>query len=273
MTEATAQATPSQVAAVFDLVAPGYDQEALRFFPFIADRLIAQLRPAAGDKLLDVACGTGAVAIAAAQAVGPGGRVTAIDLSEGMLARLQAKLTKFGVANVDLHVMDGGALEFRRDYFNHVVSSFGLFFLSDMSSALAQWRRVTRPGGTVMFTSFAPLAFTPMIDLLRARLVDAGVDMPPQELADSNECQALMTAAGLMDVNVKTEQMGYHLRNELEWWEIVWHSALRGPCERLAPAQLEEVRVAHLEEVACLRTDKGLWLNVETHFVRGRKPA
>jgi ubiquinone/menaquinone biosynthesis C-methylase UbiE len=273
MSDAAAPTPQQQVAAVFDRVADGYDREALRFFPFVADRLIARLRPAPGDKLLDVATGTGAVALAAAQAVDSAGRVTAIDLSEGMLARLEAKLAKFGIRNADLHVMDASALEFRRDYFHHVVCSFGLFFLPDMPAAVRQWARVTRPGGTVMFTTFGPNAFSPMMALLRARLAGAGVELPAQRLAGADECRALLHDAGLVDVEVFTEQHGYHLRSELEWWEVVWNSALRGACERLSPAALEALRSAHLAEVAALKMPSGVWLDVETRFALGRKSA
>lgn len=110
-----------EIITVFNLVAGGYDDAALRFFPFCADRVIARLNPPPGAKLLDVATGTGAIALAASQAVGPQGRIIAIDLAERMLDRFQAKIDKFGVANLDLHVMDAHSLEFRRDYFDYVV--------------------------------------------------------------------------------------------------------------------------------------------------------
>ncbi len=273
MSDAATPTPEPQVAALFNRVAEGYDREALRFFPFVADRLIARLKPAPGDKLLDVAAGTGAVALAAAPAVGAAGRVTAIDLSEAMLARLQAKLAKFGIGNIDLHVMDASALEFRRDYFHHVVCSFGLLFLPDLPAAVRQWVCVTRPGGTVAFTAFGPNAFSPMLGLLRARLADAGVALAPERLAGASEYRALLQDAGLVDVEVRTEQHGYHLRSELEWWEVVWYSALRGACEQLSPPALEAVRSAHLAEVAALRSADGVWLDVETHFAFGRKPA
>ena len=55
MTEAARDSEYSRrVAAVFDLVAPGYDSPALRFFPFVADRLIARVNPRRGEKILDV---------------------------------------------------------------------------------------------------------------------------------------------------------------------------------------------------------------------------
>ena len=266
-----------QVAQVFNLAAGDYDSPALRFFPFCADRLVARLNPAPGEKILDVATGTGAVALGLAQAVGPAGRITAIDLAEAMLERLTRKIEKFGIANVDLHVMDAAALDFRRDYFHHVTCSFGLFFLRDMAAALTGWARVTRPGGKVMFTAFGPTAFEPMKRLLLARLGREGVDtgaaaQVANRLADVERCRALLADAGLTAIRVDTEQLGYHLRGAEDWWEIVWGSGFRGLVERIAPERRDVVRAAHLAELAPFVTDKGLWLDVGVIFASGIKP-
>lgn len=269
-----------RLAAVFNEAAAGYDSPALRFFPFAADRLILRLQPHAGDKILDVAAGTGAATLAAAQAVGPNGRVIAVDIAEGMLAQLQAKVDKFGVTNVDLHVMDAGSLEFRRDYFHHVVSAFGLFFLPDMAAALRQWMRVLRPGGTLMFTSFARGAFEPQAQMFFERLVEYGAVAPDQgrayamdRLAAAETCRHLLQEAGLTEIEVVSEQLGYHLRDANDWWEIVSFSGFRSLLSRLPEARQEAFRAAHLADIARLQTDRGIWLNVETLFARGRKPA
>lgn len=266
-----------RVAAVFDLVAPGYDRAALRFFPFAADRLILELNPARGDKILDIATGTGVCALAAAQAVGPEGRVVAIDLAEAMLARLERKIRQFGLDRIDLHVMDGAQLEFRDDYFHHTVCSFGLFFLPDMSAGLKEWARVTRPGGRVMFSAFGSQAFEPMKGLLFDRLERYGVD-PAAALAaahrlhDPGQCRELLSGAGLADIAVTTGQLSYHLQDASEWWEIAWYTGLRGFLQRLSPGPLEELKDAHMAEVAALAADQGIWLNVPVHFASARKP-
>ena len=100
----TGAAEPQQhkrnVTAVFDAIASGYDNAALRFFPFCADHIVTLLNPKSGLKFLDAATGTGAVALA--QAVRPGGRVIGIDLSETMLARAQHNIQKMALDNVDL---------------------------------------------------------------------------------------------------------------------------------------------------------------------------
>ncbi|HEX9627095.1 MAG TPA: class I SAM-dependent methyltransferase [Acidiferrobacterales bacterium] len=273
-----AEAVRRDCAALFDRLAPGYDDPALRFFSFAADRLVLRLSPVRGDKILDVACGTGAVTLAAAQAVGAEGRVVGIDLAEGMLARLAEKIAKFGIANVDLHRMDAAALEFRRDYFHHVVCSFGLFFLPDMAAALTGWVRVLRPGGQLMFTSFGAGLMRPMTDLFFARLERYGAAPPPerlmaaQRLAEPQNCADLLCDAGLGEVEVAREQLGYHLKGAAEWWSVIWNSGLRAPLLRLDDTARERFRAEHLAEVEPLAGESGLWLDVEVLFSSGRKP-
>lgn len=267
------------MATVFNRVAAGYDNPASRFFPFCADRLIVRLKPARGSKILDVATGTGVVAMAAIQAVGHEGRVMAIDLAEGMLDRLQEKIDKFGIPNIDLHVMDAAALEFRREYFDHVVCSFGIFFLPDMSVGLREWARVTKPGGRILFTVFGKQAFQPMMELFIRRIENYGVDVPDKEapfaamrLADPERCHDLLSGAGLKDIEVHAEQLGYHLKDEIQWWEVIWNSGMREWIERIPAARQELFRVEHLADVRPLVGEQGLWLNVETLFAAGTKP-
>lgn len=269
---------PRRIAARFDRLAPTYDQEALRFFPFCADRLIALLAPAAGGKVLDVAAGTGAVTLGAAQAVGPAGRVVAVDLSEGMLGRLEAKLRHFGLGHVDIHVMNAGALDFRSNYFHHTVCGFGLDFMPDMAGALAEWVRVTRPGGYVLYSCHGPNAFRPMMDLLLAQLDRHGIApategrmAASEQLQNVETSRALLTAAGLAEVEVRTVRVGYHLRPQA-WWSVVEHSSVGELIERLGAEEVARLREVHIAEITRLADSDGVWLDVETHFAGGRRP-
>ncbi|MCR4300577.1 MAG: class I SAM-dependent methyltransferase [Sulfuricaulis sp.] len=269
----------ARVISVFNLVAAGYDNPALRFFPFCADRLVRHINPMPGSKLLDVATGTGVVALAAAQAVGEQGRVMAIDLAESMLDRLQEKVVKFGVQNIDLHVMDVSSLEFRRDYFDYVVCSFGIFLLPDMAAGLQEWVRVLKPGGRIMFTAFGTRAFQPMMERLLVRLENHGfmsaddkAAMASNRLAEPGRCRELLLQAGLGEIEVTTEQAGYHLKDETQWWDVLWHSGMRGRLEKIPPATRGDFMNGHLAETQPLATEKGLWLDVETHFAAGTKP-
>jgi ubiquinone/menaquinone biosynthesis C-methylase UbiE len=263
------------VTQVFDTVAPGYDNAALRFFPFCADQILGLLKPKPGQTILDVATGTGAVAVALAQAVLPQGRVTGVDLSEAMLARAQHNIEKMGLDNVDLFTMDAEHLDFRRDNFDATVCSFGLFFMPQMAAALTEWARVTKRGGQVLFTSFSPSAFQPqrrmMFELMQEYDVDMeGAKFASDELTDAQRCRQLMLDAGLLEVTQHRKQLGYHLQSAKEWWSVLWNSAGRRPLLLLNDEQLKEFQARHLQQVQTLATSKGIWLDVEVLFTSGR---
>lgn len=273
-------AQPDENAGRWELVrnavAEGADREALRFSAFCADRFMTQLQLAPGDKILDACTGTGALALAASQAVGPAGRVIAIDTAESLLARLETKISKFGIANIDVHNMDAAHLDFRRDYFHHTACSLGLLWLSDQRAALREWVRVTRPGGSVNLAVFGPQAFQPQLGLLLQRIVQVSgsLDAPVswEQVSRRETLLAFLQDAGLVDVAAQEEQLGYHLRDAQEWWEVVWHSALRLLVEQVPVALRDRFRTEHLAEVAALATVDGLWLDVAVLLVRGHKP-
>lgn len=277
MTDNAAQEHKQRIIGVFDTIATGYDHAALRFFSFAADRAVKILDPRPGQKVLDIATGTGAIAIACAQAVKPDGRVIAIDLSQTMLDMTLQNTRRMGLNNVDQFQMDADTLEFRKNYFDHSICSFGLFFLPDMQKALTEWKRVTKPGGKVLFTSFSEASFDPMVKLFVEQLESLGVEMnnPPfatQRLSDPDICKELMRDAGLESVGVEIAQVGYHLQCIDDWWAVVWNSGMRGLVQRLGEDQQAEFKKLHLESVQSLFAEKGLWLNVEVLVSQGKVP-
>lgn len=267
--------TKAAWAELFDALAPGYDHPALRHFPFCADRLVERARPRPGEKVLDVGAGTGAVTVAAAQRVRPGGRVQAIDLAPAMLAEAAEQVRRLGLDNVDFHQMDGERLEFRSRYFDLVLGGFCLFFFDDPGAGLRRWHRVLKPGGRTAFTVFGGRAFSPLAEQLRADLAAMGVEPDPpqwQSLSTPEQCEALLQQAGFTEIEITAEQMGHHLSGPEEWWDVVQHSGLRTWVEHLPAEAREDFRARHLEAVAALAGDKGIWMDVETLFCHGRRP-
>ena len=266
------------VSAVFDAVATGYDDPALRFFPFCADCIVKQLRPGRGWKILDVATGTGALAGALAKAMQPDGEVVAIDLSAGMLDCAEKNIQELGLDNVEFFQMDAEKPEFKSDFFNAVTCSFGLFFIPDMLKALKQWRRVTRPGGTVIFSSFTVNAFDPLVHVFIEDLGKFGLDVTDKlvagaRLKDADVCRDLMLAAGYSEVEQNIVQVGYHLGEAEEWWSAVWNTAMRGLVEQLPQEVQSDFKRAHLERITDLKTEDGLWMNVEVRLTSGAVPS
>ncbi|HEC12035.1 MAG TPA: methyltransferase domain-containing protein [Acidiferrobacteraceae bacterium] len=267
-----------KIVAVFDQVAADYDKEALRWFPFCADKMMDILLPSPGMKVLDVAAGTGALTIAAAQRIRPVGRVYAIDLADGMLSVLEAKTRVMGLENIDLFNMNGDQLEFRDQYFDAVCCSFGLFFMPDMQQALREWWRVLKPGGRIIFSSFAQGAFQPMKGLFFDRIEGYGVEFPKgrgqlvvDRLQDQVTCTKLLEGANCSDVQLHHAQVGYHLQRVEDWWDVLWGSGFRGLLLQLDEKERLRFRSEHFKEVSGLAKENGIWMDVGVNLTVGRR--
>ncbi len=117
-----------KAAASYNAAADHFDDEPLSFWDLIGKRTVANLKLAAGAKILDVGCGTGASALPAAKAVGKNGFVVGVDLAARLLDRAQAKASAASLDNVEFRVADMTALNYPDESFDAVVSVFSIFF-------------------------------------------------------------------------------------------------------------------------------------------------
>jgi ubiquinone/menaquinone biosynthesis C-methylase UbiE len=265
-----------RVVADFNAMAETYDT--LRFVQLCAHRLVERAALLPGTQVLDVATGTGWAALAAAQHVGPTGRVLGVDLAPELLERARQKVTAAGLTHVEFRVGDAERLDLADQSFDVVLCASALFFVPDMLAALREWHRVLKPGGQVGFSGFGPTYLHPLADLWNARLRQYGVSVPTvspnQRLADPETCRQLLHEAGFVQSEVQSEQLGYHFRTVEEYWEEMWSSRSRMAVLQLAPVQREQFQAEHLAEVRGLATDQGLWRDLPINFARGwKRPA
>jgi SAM-dependent methyltransferase len=172
----------------------------------VAEKLVsASVTP--GDAVLDVACGTGFASRAAATVVGASGRVVGSDLNPGMIAVAQ---TTPDNSDCGISWRQASALElpFADGEFDAVISQQGVQFFPDTSAGLREMARVTRPGGRVSATVWAPRLQSPYLDAQCQALVEfCGVD--PGELrapfaeAGPSLLEGWFKAAGLEQVEVE----------------------------------------------------------------------
>ena len=157
----------------------------------------------AGQRVLDVACGTGVLACAAADRVGLGGTVVGLDPNEEMLAVARRK-------NARIEWRDGRAesLPFLNESFDAVVSQFGFMFFEDRRAALREMMRVLRPGGrlavAVCDSLDHSLGYAAVADLLQRLFGDRVADAfrAPFVLGNSERLLSLCADAGIADAKV-----------------------------------------------------------------------
>ncbi|CAI9393430.1 bifunctional demethylmenaquinone methyltransferase/2-methoxy-6-polyprenyl-1,4-benzoquinol methylase UbiE [Microbacterium sp. T2.11-28] len=145
---------PARVSGMFDEVAPAYDRSNTilslgndRLWRVATTRAIA---PKAGQRILDLAAGTGASSVALARS---GAEVVAADFSPGMLA--EGRRRHGGIHNLSFVEADATALPFADDEFDTVTISFGLRNVNEPRTALAELLRVTAPGGRLVICEFS----------------------------------------------------------------------------------------------------------------------
>jgi ubiquinone/menaquinone biosynthesis C-methylase UbiE len=168
--------------------------------PIVADA--ARLK--SGQRVLDVACGTG---ILAREAAARGAAALGLDRNEGMLA-----MAKRIAPAIEWKTARAEQLPFADDSFDAVVSQFGLMFFEDRIQALREMRRVLKPGGRTAVAVWDRLENNPgyaaMAGLLE-RLFGSRIASElhaPFALGDSEALRALLTDAGLRDVKVATHR-------------------------------------------------------------------
>ena len=155
------------VAEVFQSVAGKYDlmNDAMSFG---AHRLwkwfaIGQSGVKVGDKVLDLAAGSGDLSLEFAKEVGPSGHVTMTDINEAMLDVGRKKLTNKGiVGNIDYAIVNAEELPYPDQHFDCISISFGLRNVTNKEQALAEMARCLKPGGRMIVLEFSK----PTIDWL-----------------------------------------------------------------------------------------------------------
>ncbi len=267
----TEQERKTAIRSTFNTVAEGYDNPAFRFFSISGQHLVACLGLAGNEHVLDVATGTGIVALQVAPLL-PLGRVTAIDFSQGMLAQARLKAADRAVGNVEFLEMDMQALTFPDGHFDAVTCAFGIFFVEDMEGLLRHVAAKARRGGKIIFSVFNHDSFMPTMELFFNHLRMYGVDrpVPPWERIGTEEaCASLLQSAGLTGVRIVKKEIGYYLKSADQWWDVLWNGGSRRYLAQLSSGDLARFREEHLAEVWKTATEKGLWLDVKVLYALG----
>jgi SAM-dependent methyltransferase len=175
------------------------------FAPWTRDLVtLAAVQP--GERVLDLACGTGIVARAVAARPGGAGAVVGLDASPAMLATARAAAGDLPIA---WREGDAAALPFADGSFDVALCQQGLQFFADRAGALAELHRVLAPGGRALLSVWRSTRDTPgwraLEEALARRVGSEAAALPPFSLGDARELRALLDGAGFRDIRVRAE--------------------------------------------------------------------
>jgi ubiquinone/menaquinone biosynthesis C-methylase UbiE len=148
----------------FNFVADRYEEATLNFGPALTRLLdLAALKP--GDRVLDVATGPGIMARIAARAVGASGQVVGVDIAEQSLEVARRKAAEEGLEQLTFQVEDAENLTLPDGTFDAVFCSMGLMHFPAPEKALAEMRRVLKPGGRLLAAVWGEAERSPFIQV------------------------------------------------------------------------------------------------------------
>jgi SAM-dependent methyltransferase len=242
-------------------------------FAPLARLLLRHVPPRPGQRMLDVACGTGIVARLAAPILGPEGSVLGIDLNAGMLEIARRESPSSG-ALLDWRQADAAALPCQDAEFDMVLCQQGLQFFPDKGATLREMHRVLRPSGRVALCVWRGIEHSPChVAIAEALRRHAGPDAArrfgaPFAFGDGDALHCALVEAGFQDVEVRMEVLERHLLPPEESVPGLLASTPVGP---EVAALGEAVRHAIVGEVAAAlasyRDEGGFTVPQPTHIV------
>jgi SAM-dependent methyltransferase len=246
-----------------------------------AERMLELAQVGAGDRVLELACGPGGLGLAAARRVGPGGEVVLSDVAEEMTAIAATRGAELGLENVAVRRLEIERIEEPDASYDAVLCREGLMFALEPGRAVAEIRRVLRPGGRAVVAVWATRERNPWLGLLMdAVSAQIGAPVPPPgipgpfALGDAGDLRRLFDDAGLADVHVGALSVPLRTASFDEWWGRT--SALAGPLSAILASMPEEgVHALRERARAAVRPYEtaagGLDLPGETLIAAGRR--
>jgi SAM-dependent methyltransferase len=258
------------MTSTFDIaqaIAPGWERRR----PFIEDVsapvrtwMLRELRARPGATVLELAAGVGDTGFEAAAALGERGRLITSDFSPAMLEAARRRGRELGVAGVDYRVIDAERIDLATDSVDGVLCRFGYMLMSDPAAALAETRRVLRPGGRLALAVWGIAARNPFFSALGAALMQTGRLTPPGagepdafSMGDAERMRSLLDAARFGDVRTEEVPVTFRFRDIGEYLEIAGDTAgpialalrgISGDDRAALVAQLERALAPHASD-------------------------
>jgi ubiquinone/menaquinone biosynthesis C-methylase UbiE len=255
---------------IFTRSASSYEH--IRYFPVFGQWLVDTAQIAQGSTVLDVACGRGAVLFPAAERVGERGKVIGIDLAEGMARETGLEIQRRGFMQAEARQMDAENLDFPDSFFDVVLCGFSLQFFPHLERALAEFRRVLKPGGRIAVTTWGAVDDPrwEWYDSLRNEY-EATVRLGSNTLDKPKVIQKWFSQAGFDDIQITTKEMDMAYRDEEEWWNVEWSISGRAGLEKLSPEMLEKFKAECFARIQSQREADGFHFQLSAFCTTAKK--
>lgn len=256
----------------WSVIASSYEQSFEGLSSQFAAEVLRLLDLKPGERVIDVAAGTGAFSLMATRT---GARVLATDFASGMVDRLRTRASAEGLDRLTAEVMDGQSLAVPDASFDASVSILGLIFFPDIPTGMSELKRVVREGGRSAIVCWGDLRKLELMSLVMRAMEAVAPELelprtPPiwARLAGSAALGDEMRRAGFRDVELTTVSRSLRIDSPDKFWPEFTSSAppLAYLFERLGPERTAAVGRAFFDSVG----EKGATLSAEACIGIGR---
>jgi len=239
----------------------------------LADRLVRLAAPQPGERVLDIATGTGFVAIRSAQLVGDQGTVVGVDISSGMLHQAAEAIIDAGVSNVSLTQADAETLDCSIGTFDLITCCNALPYMTDVPTALRLWHSLLRPGGRFAFNCWAEHSYATG-HLLRTIAARHGVRVAVigKDTGTPERCRAVLAAAGFVRTEVVVESTAVFF--SADQLEAIPEMAVKNPLYGITPSnasRLSDLLDVYITEARSSSVRECIDVEVGAYFVLAHK--
>ena len=252
-------------------------------FAAATERMLDLAGVGAGDRVLDVAAGTGEQTLAAARRVGPAGSVLATDISASMLAVAADVLRQEGWSNVETLVADAQRLDLPPDSFDAAISRFGVMLIPAHQAALSAIRRALKPGSKLAAMVWSTAERNPFFALPLGILQVRGLLPPPESgqpepgpfaLGTPDALATVFRRAGFRDVAIEPVAVRWRFPSiaaTLDYYRLNVAALPRETADRLQGAAGEQVFAEIEQALDRFRGPNGLEVPAEALIGFGTK--
>lgn len=247
----------------------------------VSERLVELLAPSPGDTVLELAAGSGDTGFLAAEIVGPSGRLVSSDFVTEIVESARRRAAELELGNVEFELLDVQSLALADECVDGVLCRWGYMLAADPATALAETRRVLRPGGRASFAVWGSSDENPWASSISRVLLTRGLaeapdpDAPgPFRLADRARVRDLLEESGLELLVQEDVPITWRYESFGDYWSTTREVSrmLQAALERIGEAELDEVRAEVAERVAPYREGDALVIPGVTQVVLARRP-
>lgn len=239
-------------------------------------RLVEELPIESGDSVLDIATGTGTIAFHAASLVGSSGKVVGIDISQGMLAQANKKLSASGLNNLEFSISDAENLEFPHRSFDRIYCASAFFWILDPVGTLKHWHDLLKSEGKLGFHALPDTSYV-WVSVAQRVLEEYGISYILNKPTGTVEkCNKLLVEAGFNNIKIREEKHGKYI--PLEQAKSAWikkddfsPGQYPNPLQNVSPEIVAKAQRDYESEMEALNTENGVWNDVTMFYVYGQK--